>query len=77
MASDYIRKDGRIFGAVSLTQTIKTSIIQMEEGWLTLAGFPHKVWYNQFPDLYALKNIEMYFLVCEYAPGKWKLAYYH
>ena len=77
MESDYIRKDGRIFGPVSLNQTIKSSIIQMSEGWLTLANFPSQVWYNQFPNLYSLIGIEMYFLVCEYEPGKWKLAYYH
>jgi len=77
MESDYIRKDGRIFGPVSLNQTIKSSIIQMKEGWLTLRDFPHLVWYNYYPDLYVLKGAEMYFFVCEYAPGKWKLAYYH
>lgn len=73
---DRNRRDGRTFGFVSLTRTLWSSIIQMEEGWITFKDFPYQVWYSRFPGLYLLMNKEMYYLIGEYETNKWKLIDY-
>ena len=67
---DKIRRDGRTIGYVSLTRTINSSILRMDEGWITLRDFPEPIWYAEFSNIPRNKN--MWFVLACYN-NKWRL----
>jgi hypothetical protein len=70
--SDKVRRDGRTSGIVSLTHTIKSSILRAENGWIYLDNFPEPIWYSEYTGL--PKNKPMWFVL---AYGtRWRLVDY-
>ena len=51
MNTDRFRRDGRTTGCVSLTRAIKSTILLMREGWITLVDFDEPIWYAEFKNI--------------------------